>query len=73
MTAPPLPGSDETGKGAVVPTMRASTSRRSSSAHQRRTVDIEKETPAEENEQVERPAAEDTASPPAFEDDQPPG
>lgn len=36
-------------------------------------VEVEKETPQEENEPVERPPPENTPRPPAFEDDEPSG
>jgi hypothetical protein len=50
--------------------MRVSTSRRTFISDE--AVDVERETPAEENDPVERPP-EDTMSPPAFDDDEPSG
>jgi len=75
MTAPPLPRSDETGNGAPRKGRRRSYDEsldEPAKLINDEPVDVEKETPAEENDPVERPEPEDP-SPPAFEDDEPPG
>lgn len=76
MTAQPLPRSDETESGAPRKGRRRSYDESLDEPAKLigdEPVDVEKETPAEENEPVERPAPEDS-SPPAFdEDDEPPG
>jgi len=76
MTAQPLPRSDETESGAPRKGRRRSYDEsldEPAKLISDEPVDVEKETPAEENEPVERSAQEDTA-PPAFdEDDEPSG
>jgi len=76
MTAQPLPENDETESGAPRKGRRRyydESLDEPAKLISDEPVDVEKETPAEENEPVERPAQEDT-SPPAFdEDDEPPG
>jgi hypothetical protein len=76
MTAPPLPQSDETGNEAPRKGRRRSYDEsldEPAKLISDEPVEVEKETPAEENEPVERPEPEDTTGPPAFEDDEPSG
>ena len=75
MTAPQLPRDDETGNGAPRKGRRRSYDEsldEPAKLINDESIDVEKETPAEENEPVEGPAPND-ASPPAFEDDEPCG
>ena len=73
MTTQPLPRNDETGNGAPRKGRRSSYDEsldEPAKLISDEPVEVEKETPSEENEPVERPAPEESARPPAFEDDE---